>query len=229
MSLIFEDLYKGADKSNFIAKVQQIAVNLGINPNWLMFVMKIESGLNPQAVNKQPASTPGYDENGQLVKPAGVQDSSDPETRAIYRATGLIQFMPKTAKGLDTLNEELYNMSGVNQLNYVYKYYLPYKGKIKSLADLYLITFFPAGLGKTDDFIFKTSSVSAEKIALANPGIDLNKDKKITLAEFKQFIFNKIPNEYKGILASDEVLKKKNSGISLIFILIFIYYAVIRK
>lgn len=224
--MIFESLYKGSDKSNFLQKVIQISANLGINPNWLMFVMKVESGINPQAVNIQGASTPGYNGEGILVKPSGQPDSSNAETRAIYRATGLIQFMPRTAEGLGTSTQDLYFMSGVDQLNFVYKYYLPYKGKIKSLADLYLITFFPAGLGKTDDFIFKTSSISAEKIAAANPGIDLNKDKKITLGEFKQFILNKVPEDMQEVLG----YKKKKTNISIALIILALFgFLIIKK
>ena len=39
------------NKEAFLQKVKLIAVKLGIDPNWLMFVMNSESGLNPAAYN----------------------------------------------------------------------------------------------------------------------------------------------------------------------------------
>lgn len=61
-----------SNKEAFLQKVRLICAKLGIEPDWLMFVMNSESGLNPAA----------YNPNG--------------------GASGLIQFMPDTAKGLGT-------------------------------------------------------------------------------------------------------------------------------
>lgn len=109
-------------------------------------------------------------------------------------ATGLIQFMPDTARSLGTTPEELVDMSNVEQLDYVYKYYKPYAGKIKSYYDLYLITFFPLGLGKPDNWVMETKKISASKIAKQNPAINKwVKDDKITIGEFKQYVKSTIP------------------------------------
>ena len=195
--MIFTELYKQSDKQSFISKANEYSELLGINPNWLMAVMKAESGLNPQAVNKQPASVPGYDEDGVLIKPSGQPDAENINIRSLYRATGLIQFMPRTAKGLNTHTDDLVEMSGTEQLYYVYKYYQPYKGKIKSYFDLYLVTFFPVAIGKPDNWTFETSKIKASTIAKQNPGIDLNKDDKITIAEFKGYLLKTIPDNLK--------------------------------
>jgi hypothetical protein len=170
--------YKGESRAEFETKVRNISSLLGINPNWLMVVMNNESGLNAQAVNKQTG------------------DSSDPSTRAAYRAVGLIQFMPTTAKWLGTTTQALYVMTNLQQLDYVYKYFKPYTGRIKSYFDLYMITFFPLAIGKSDSFIIQTSSIPASVIAKQNPGMDYNKDGKITLAEAKKMILNAIPKEF---------------------------------
>lgn len=66
-------------------------------------------------------------------------------------AIGLIQFMPNTAKALGTSKEALAKMSWIEQLDYVRKYYLPYKWKLKRIEDLYLVTFHPASLNKSED------------------------------------------------------------------------------
>ncbi|MCX6257974.1 MAG: transglycosylase SLT domain-containing protein [Bacteroidia bacterium] len=166
---------KGENSSEFEAKVSNICNLLSINPDWLMMVMYMESSLNAQAVNKQPG------------------DPDDDLTRCNNRATGLLQFMPDTAKGMGTSNSDLYGMSAVEQLDYVYQYFKSYTGKIKSFQDLYLVTFFPAAIGKPDDFIFQTSRIPAQAVAKQNSAIDFNQDGKISVAEFKQYLLKRVP------------------------------------
>ncbi len=162
-------------KNAFAGKVQEISAKLGINPNWLMVVMYNESRLNAQAVNKQKG------------------DPSDPFTRSPYRATGLIQFMPNTARSLGTTTQQLYNMSNYKQLDYVYQYYKGWAGRIRSYFDLYMITFFPAAVGKPDDYVIQSPNISASVIAKQNPGFDINKDQKITVREAKKSMLKAIP------------------------------------
>lgn len=174
--MLFESSYTGFDKADFLAKVESVSARLGINPDWLMGVMYKESRLNPGAVN----GTTG--------------------------ASGLIQFMPDTATALGTSVAALRTMTGSGQLLYIEKYYRPYMGRLRSFPDLYLATFFPAALGKSDDYIMQTSRLSANLIAGQNPAVDLNKDKQITVAEFKEYC-------YKGFSATQvEALKKKRGA-----------------
>lgn len=151
-----------SERNKFKNKLIEISQKLQINPNWLMVVMNSESGLKPDAVNK----------NG--------------------GATGLIQFMPKTAEGLGTTTEALRKMTATQQLDYVYLYFKPYTGKMKSAFDVYLVTFFPAAVGKTDSYVFETKSLSRSLIARQNPAIDLNKDGQITMGEFKKWFEKRI-------------------------------------
>lgn len=167
--MIYEEYIK-SNKIEFINKVNIICTKLRINPEWLMIVMYAESRLNPQAVNKQ------------------LGDVADPYTRAARRATGLIQFMPKTAIGLGTTTQQLYKMNNLQQLDWVYKYYAPYAGRIKGVHDLYLATFFPVALGKSDSFVLEYGSLTAEIVASQNKIIDANKDLQITVGEFKQYV-----------------------------------------
>lgn len=112
------------NREQFANKVIEIAAYLGINPDWLMAVMYLESGINPAARNK------------------------------ITNATGLIQFMPDTAKSLGTTIADLSAMSNVRQLDYVKAYLSPYKGKMRSLADTYLTVFYPAAISKPSTWAF---------------------------------------------------------------------------
>ena len=105
--------------------------------------------------------------------------------------------MPDTARGLGTTPEALKAMSNVEQLDYVYRYFAPHRGKMNSYSDLYLVTFYPYALGKPDDFVFgsERSQAWAKTVRDQNEGIDLNKDGVITLGEFRQWIYRGIPNE----------------------------------
>ena len=152
------------NKAAFIAKVRSISAALSIKPDWLMALMNHESGLNHRIPN-----------------PRGG-------------ATGLIQFMPATARGLGTTTEALRSMSNVEQLDYVYKYFAPYRGRIRNYSDLYLITFYPYALGKPDSYVFgsERSLEHAKKITSYNKAMDLNKDGVITMVEFKQWIYQGI-------------------------------------
>lgn len=176
MALIYESKVPASYRWEFINKIKSISANLGINPNWLMAIINWES-------------------NGTFS--ASITNS--------VGATGLIQFMPSTAIALGTTTAALRQMTAVQQLDYVYKYYLPYKAKIKSYIDCYLVTFFPLAIGKGEDFIIQTSKLPASLIATQNPAFDINKDKKITVAEIQKVMLAKLPSAWVA-----EFLKKKD-------------------
>lgn len=97
-------------------------------------------------------------------------------------ATGLIQFMPKTAIGLGTTVDALALMSAEDQLNYVYKYFEPFKGRLKNLGDLYMAILWPAGVGKPDSYALWNKSTRPTTYR-QNAGLDINKDGSITRSE----------------------------------------------
>ena len=146
------------NKDAFIAELQRYCNLLGFDPEWLMTVMYAESRVNEKARN--------------------------PKTKA----TGLIQFMPSTAKGLNTTVDALYNLTNVQQLYFVYLYFKPFAGRVHSVYDLYKCVFFPAMLGKADDWVAQTSSLSAETVAKYNPIIDMNHNHQITVSEFCAYV-----------------------------------------
>ena len=95
-------------------------------------------------------------------------------------ATGLIQFLPSTAKSLGTSTSELKNMSAIDQLDYVEKFFENWinthniNGKKLSAGDLYTLCFLPAYINK--DVLCQNGG----KYYSANKGLDINKDGKIT-------------------------------------------------
>jgi hypothetical protein len=127
----------------FKARASEIAGKIGVSLEALYAIIKLESYGDPYIVNRSS------------------------------RATGLIQWIPSTAESpqIGTTVEKLRHMSGLQQLDYVEKFFKPYFGKMRSFADLYRAVFFPASIGKPADYIFKTKSQSAELIAKQNPAI----------------------------------------------------------
>ncbi len=171
-------IYENKVGAEFANKVIYISRKLNVNPNWLMAIMNFESGLKPSAINKHT------------------------------NATGLIQFMPKTAKSLGTSTEELKRMTAVEQLDYVYKYFYPYRYKIKSFVDMYLVTFLPVSVGKPVDWVLRAKNLPAEAIARVNRVFDVNKDGVLTVAEIEQIMLNQIPAEWKAYFIENGLKKK---------------------
>lgn len=97
-------------------------------------------------------------------------------------ATGLIQFMPAVAKALGTTPEKLAKMTPEDQLNYVWKYFEPYKGKLKTLSDMYMAILWPAAVGKPETYVLWEKG-SKPTTYRQNAGLDVNKDGAIIKAE----------------------------------------------
>lgn len=149
----------------FLEKVKQIAKRLNCNYKDLIGLMNSESGLNPKARNKRS------------------------------RATGLIQFMPATARELGTTVDAIRNMSAIEQLDYVEKYLAKAKkirfGSREKLdaGELYALTYLPARANRN---VLATSN---EKYYKWNKGLDLNGDGRITKQELAQRVENKQIND----------------------------------
>lgn len=114
-------------------------------------------------------------------------------------ATGLIQFMPKTAIGLGTTVHALAAMTAEDQLNYVYKYFEPYKGRLKNLGDIYMAILWPAGVGKPDSHELWNKATRPTTYR-QNSGLDINKDGSITRAEAIAKVLQK---KERGFMASN--------------------------
>ena len=166
--MIYEENVPANYRSAFLAKVQEVSARLGINPNWLMAIMNWESARTFSSSVKNPHSD----------------------------ATGLIQFMPATARELGTTVEQLARMTAVEQLEWVYKYYVRYRSKLNSYTDLYLTTFYPAAVGKPSDYVLGSSAYWIGKIAEQNPAFDVNRDRQITKGEIEQVMLKKIPSNW---------------------------------
>lgn len=143
--------------ADFRKRMLEIAAELGCEPSHLMAVMAFESARTFKA---------------------------DVRNAAGSGATGLIQFMPQTAAAMGTTTAQLARMSAVAQLSWVRKYLLPFKGRMKTLEDLYMAILWPAAVGKANSFVlFRRDDARRPKLYIQNAGLDFNKDGVITKKE----------------------------------------------
>ena len=62
------------------------------------------------------------------------------------------------------------------------------------------LCFFPAAIGKEDDYVLQTRKLSAERIARQNPAFDTDRDGRITAGEFRRRLPKLFPDEFRSIL-----------------------------
>ena len=137
----------------FRKKVVEIAQELDVNPSYLMAAMSFESGGTFSPSIKSAAGS---------------------------GATGLIQFMPNTAKELGTSVQALSRMTAEQQLDYVKKYFWPRRGKLKTLEDVYMAILWPAAIGKGSNYVlWKRGSITYHQ----NRGLDDEGKGYITVAD----------------------------------------------
>ncbi|MBS1616229.1 MAG: hypothetical protein JST06_08955 [Bacteroidetes bacterium] len=170
MSLLYIEKIPASQQEAFAKKVASIASFLGIHPDWLMQVMHAESKLKGDAANKQ-----GKDKH--LV------------------AAGLLQFTEGSGiikAGKVPSIKSILTLPLLAQLDLVKWYFTPYKGKMQSYYDVYAVTFFPAMIGKGDDWVLQTRTLSADTIARQNPALSKG-NKQITVADFKRYVVGIVP------------------------------------
>jgi len=133
--------------------------------NWLMACMAFETGETFSAKKKNPASS----------------------------ATGLIQFMEKTARDMfGTTTAKLAAMTDEDQLRYVFWYFekmIKARGPIRSLDDCYMAILWPAGMGKPSEYRLWVKGSSTYAV---NSGLDKNKDSVVTKAEAAAKVMEKL-------------------------------------
>lgn len=97
-------------------------------------------------------------------------------------ATGLIQFMPATARGMGTTTEALAAMSAEEQLIWVEAYFRPFRGRLRTLSDHYMAILWPAAIGRPESSALWTQATRPTTYR-QNAGLDVNRDRVITKAE----------------------------------------------
>jgi len=147
----------------FLPELQAVAARLGTRPEWLLNVMACESSFIPSARNQQPGQT----------------------------ASGLMQIIEETAAGLGTTTAAIRRMNPVEQLRLVEKYYRPFRGRLNTLADVYLAAFrgFLVEGGPETVIAPLNDSVKERRAYSLNSGLDLDDDRSITKGELATVAF----------------------------------------
>ncbi len=145
------------DQPHFWLELQAIAERLKIQPEWILNVMACESLLNPSARNSLPGQT----------------------------ASGLLQFIEATAQSMGTTTAAIRRMNPVEQLQLVERYFTPFRGRLKNMADVYTTVFrgFVVEGGDATEVVPLDNSSKEKRIYSLNKWLDFNCDEKITKGE----------------------------------------------
>lgn len=171
--------------NSFYTKLNEISNEAGVNPRDLLLAIYMESGANPAAQN------PHRDSHGRS-------------------ATGLIQFMPDTLKGMGLSQDDADNFkyrSAENQLDFVKRYVQSHRNLIggkrfTSATQYYIANFFPIALKKWNGpnpfrnsntvVVSKNSKDPQEREAYnENSILDVNKDNVITVGDITNLLMKK--------------------------------------
>ncbi len=157
----------------FIAEVEAMAQRLDTQPEYLLAVMSFETGGS--------------------FSPSVVNPVSD--------ATGLIQFIPPTARGLGTSVGELSRMGALEQLHFVEKYFEPYRGNLGTLEGVYTSVLSGRATPNPSDTLVTPSGrafVAGNAEYTQNAGLDFNNDGRITSGEATSAVASRL---YGGVTA----------------------------
>jgi len=153
-----------ASDTAFVSAVGDMGRRNGWDPSLLMAIMDFETGgsFSPSQKNLAGSS-----------------------------ATGLIQFMSSTAKGLGTTTAKLAKMTRLEQLVYVEKYLKPLLSGVKNptLSDMYMAVLWPKAVGKPNDYVLFRKGT---KQYGPNAGLDTNKDGTVTKAEASSKVYARL-------------------------------------
>ena len=168
--LIFQNFNRKMNpefRKNFLQEVRALADRVGIDPNWLMFVMRYESGISASIKNKKS------------------------------NAVGLIQFMPKTLQGeFNMTTDQMAALNEIQQLKYVEKYLTKYgyHKRVKDPGTLYFSIYYPLALYRGDGFTLPKWVSDANPVFNV---ADVSKDGLISKREFINHINQKFENDLK--------------------------------
>lgn len=160
--IALESNYGRSDRLSFIEGVKKYSYMLGIDPSWMMFLFDLESGLNPNIGNS-------------------------------IGCVGLSQFCPDTPGGSfktvggKRIDLNWYkNLSGSDQLPYIYEYFKSKAGQFRSFHDLYMFNLLPAF------FQAQENALLPSWVVPDNPLFDVNKDGTISVKELYGYLDSRV-------------------------------------
>lgn len=144
------------DSSYFDSAIRVISSESGARVDWIMATIMIESSFK--------------------------EDARNPHSNAY----GLIQFMPKTLRGMGISESDI----EADQMRWVIEYFrmiVRYFGRIETAEDTYLAVFYPKAIGKPLSY-----RLGGPKVYQMNKALDTNHDGILTKADIKHKIEQKL-------------------------------------
>lgn len=140
--------------SGFRSALAEMALGLGLDPSFIAACMAIETGHTYSPSIRNPFTG----------------------------ATGLIQFMPTTARAMGTTVDALARMNATEQLEWVRRFFRPYASRIRPNVpgDYYLAVFFPSHIGRDPSTVIYSAGDTGYA---QNVGLDRNGDGVITVGD----------------------------------------------
>ena len=149
-----------SNNPGFKNKVKEVATKIGAAENDLVTIIYKESGINSKAQYGVP-----IDKYSMVYVPI---ENRNPKGSA----TGFIQFLESTAKGLNTTTRDLWNMSPIQQMDYVLSYFAKQPrfnaNSTNNIFDLYAAVFYPAAINKPINYIIGSEVSEDKAIEVAN-------------------------------------------------------------
>lgn len=134
--ILLDKYYHQPSVNEFAQALTDTASHLNCDPQQLLLILYLESGLHPQA---------------RTSKGSGI---------------GFIQLTDTDAKRLGTTVTRLSDMDGITQLKYVERFLMPFKWQLSTLTEIYFACYFQDGVGQSSSFYFRlpTKYATANRI-----------------------------------------------------------------
>lgn len=148
----------------FITELNAASERLKTNPDWLLNVMACESSFISTARNSLPGQS----------------------------ASGLLQIVESTVRRLGTTTTAIRRMNPVEQLQYVERYFAPFRGQLNSQADVYAAAFRGFIMQGGHDRVAAPLSHAPKELRAysLNKSLDINRDGRITKGELATVAFS---------------------------------------
>ena len=142
------------EQPEFWWEIHGVAARLKTHPAWLLNVMASESLFDADARNPLPGQS----------------------------ASGLLQIIEATARGMGTTANAIRQMSPLQQLRFVERYFKPFTGQLNTLADVYTAVL-RGSVIEGGDAVIVVNSKNEQRVYSLNKSLDLNNDGYITKGE----------------------------------------------
>ena len=167
--LPFIELVPANEREAFTKEVIRVSKSIGTRPEFLMYIMKHESGISASVQNSIGATG--------LIQ-------------FMPQTAGALGYTTSQLKGMSRTEQ----LKVVEKYYYPYRF-----KNLSDFTNLSLVTFYPVAVGKPDSYIIgsEKSEAWAKKVSAQNKIFDLNKNGLITIAEYREYLKKKFPDAFK--------------------------------